>query len=54
MNLNLFDMTAIRNWAQRLIDHRIKEMLSEDTETMDIEEDRAMVHAAIHEEYAIL
>lgn len=54
VNPNLSDMAAIRNWAQWLIDYRIKEMLSEDTETMDIEEARAMVHAAIHEEYAIL
>lgn len=54
VNPNLSDMAAIRNWVQKLIDHRIQEMIAEDTETMSIEEARAMVHAAIHEEYALV
>ena len=43
---------AIRLWAQELVDHRMQQMRMEDEETMSIEEARAMVHAAIHEEYA--
>ena len=54
VNPNLSDVAAIREWVQQLIDSRIREMLEEDTETMSIEEARAMVHAAIHEEYALV
>ena len=43
---------AIRSWAQELINLQIRQMEFEDTETMSIEEGRAMIHAAIHEEYA--
>ena len=43
---------AIRLWVQELVDHRMQQMRMEDEETMSIEEARAMVHAAIHEEYA--
>ncbi len=43
---------AIRNWAQELVNLRILQMELENTETMSIEDARAMVHAAIHDEYA--
>ena len=43
---------AIRSWVQELIDSRLRQMRLEDEETMTIEEARAMVHAAIREEYA--
>ena len=43
---------AIRSWAQELINLQIRQMEFEYTETMSIEEGRAMIHAAIHEEYA--
>lgn len=52
-NPNLSDMAAIRNWAQKLIDCRIQEML-EDDEVVDLETAREMLHATIREEYALL
>ena len=52
MRPELNSTDAIRNWAQELVNLRILQMELEDTETMSIEEARAMVHAAIREEYA--
>ena len=52
MNPNLSDKAAIRRWVQELIDLRIQQMESEDTETMSIEEARAMTIAAVRKEYA--
>lgn len=49
---NLSDKTAIRRWVQELIDLRIQQMEFEDTETMSIEEARAMTIAAVRKEYA--
>ncbi|MBR1463107.1 MAG: hypothetical protein IJ604_06980 [Prevotella sp.] len=54
MRPDLDSTAAIRLWVQQQIDLRIQQMEFEDTETMSIEEARAMVHAAIHEEYAKL
>ena len=52
MNPNLSDKTAIRRWVQELIDLRIQQMEFEDTETMSVEEARAMTIAAVRKEYA--
>ncbi len=52
MNPNLSDKAAIRRWVQELIDLRIQQMEFEDTETMSVEEARAMTHEAIRKEYA--
>ena len=52
MDPNLSDKTAIRRWVQELIDLRIQQMEFEDTETMSIEEARAMTIAAVRKEYA--
>ena len=52
MRPELDSTAAISLWAQELVDHRMQQMRMEDEETMSIEEARAMVHAAIHEEYA--
>ena len=52
MNPSLSDKSAIRNWVQQLIDHRVQEMIAEDDETISVEELRAMLHKTIHEEYA--
>ena len=52
MNPNLSDQAAIRRWVQELIDLRIQQMEFEDTETMSIEEARAMTIAAVRKEYA--
>lgn len=41
----------IANEAQELIDRRIQQMEFEDTETMSIEDARAMTLAAVGEEY---
>lgn len=41
----------IANEAQELIDLRIQQMEFEDTETMSIEDARAMTLAAVREEY---
>ncbi|MBR1402189.1 MAG: hypothetical protein IJ562_11545 [Prevotella sp.] len=54
MRPDLDSTAAIRLWVQQQIDLRIQQMEFEDTETMSIEEARAMVHAAIHEEYVKL
>ena len=52
MRPELDSTAAIRLWAQDIVDRRMQQMRMEDDETMGIEEARAMVHAAIHEEYA--
>ena len=52
MNPALDSTAAIRRWAQQLIDLHIQQMEFEDTETMSIEEARAMVHETIRKEYA--
>ena len=52
MRPELDTTAAIRLWAQELVDLRMQQMRMEDEETMSIAEARAMVHAAIHEEYA--
>ena len=52
MNPNLSDKAAIRRWVQELIDLRIQQMEFEDTETMSVEEARAMTIAAVRKEYA--
>ena len=52
MRPELDTTAAIRLWAQELIDLRLQQMRAEEEETISIEEARAMVHAAIHEEYA--
>ena len=52
MRPELDSTAAIRLWAQDIVDRRMQQMRMGDDETMGIEEARAMVHAAIHEEYA--
>ena len=52
MDPNLSDKTAIREWAQQLIDCRIQEMAEEDEETISVEEAREMTLKAVREEYA--
>ena len=52
MNPALDSTAAIRHWAQQLIDLRIQQMEFEDTETMDLEEARAMLHETIRKVYA--
>ena len=49
---NLSDIAAIRRWVQELVDLRIQQMEFEDTETMSVEEARAMTIAAVRKEYA--
>lgn len=44
--------TAIRQWAQELINMRISEMELEDTETVDLETAREILLATVREEYA--
>lgn len=52
VNPALDSTAAIRKWAQQLIDLHIQRMEFEDTETISIEDARAMTLAAIREEYA--
>ncbi len=54
MRPDLNSTAAIRLWAQQLIDRCIQQMEMEDEETISIEEARAIVHAAIRDEYAKL
>jgi len=49
---NLSDKTAIREWAQQLIDCRIQEKAEEDEETISVEDAREMILKAVREEYA--
>ena len=49
---DLDSTAAIRLWVQQLVDVSIQQMKLEDTETMSLEEARALTHAAIREEYA--
>jgi len=51
-NPELSSTAAISEWAQELIDARLRELVEEDTETMSIEEAREMTLAAVREEYA--
>lgn len=44
--------TAIRVWAQELVDSRMHQMRLEDEETMSVEELRAMLHETVKKEYA--
>ena len=44
---------SIRYWLQHQVDAMIKEMMIEDTETMDVEELRAMLHETVRKEYAL-
>ena len=52
MRPDLNSTTAIRQWAQELINLRISEMDLEDTETVDLETAREMLLATVREEYA--
>lgn len=52
MRPDLDSITAIRLWAQELINQHIQQMELEDEETMSIEEACEMTLAAVREEYA--
>lgn len=52
MRPDLNSTAAISLWVQELVNQHIQQMKLEDTETMSIEEARALTHAAIREEYA--
>jgi hypothetical protein len=52
MRPELNSTAAIRLWAQEMINHCIQNLEYEDTETISIEEARALTHAAIREVYA--
>jgi len=43
---------AIRLWAQMLIDEHLKS-LSEDNDTMDVEDLREMLHETVRKEYEL-
>ena len=49
---DLDNSSAIRQWVQELIDLHIQQMELEDTETMSLEEARAILHKTVREEYA--
>lgn len=49
----LDNTAAIRLWAQMLIDEHLKS-LSEDNDTMDVEDLREMLHETVRKEYALL
>ena len=53
MRPDLDSMTAVRLWAQQLIDMHIQQMELENDETMSIEEARDMSLAAVKEEYLL-
>ncbi len=44
--------TAIRLWAQELIDSRMHQLQMEDEETMSVEDARNMVLETVRKEYA--
>lgn len=43
---------AIHLWVQQLVDLRIKELIDEDDEVVDLETARQMLHETIRKEYA--
>jgi hypothetical protein len=45
---------AINLWVQQLVDLRIKELIDEDDEVIDLETAREMLHETIRKEYAQL
>lgn len=45
---------AINRWVQQLVDLRIKELIDEDDEVIDLETAREMLHETIRKEYAQL
>lgn len=45
---------AINRWGQQLVDLRIKELIDEDDEVIDLETAREMLHETIRKEYAQL
>ena len=53
INPLLTSRESIRHWLQHQVDAMIKEMMIEDTETMDVEELRAMLHETVRKEYAL-
>lgn len=48
----LDNAAALRKWVQELVNHRTRELVAEDKETMDIEDARAIIHETIRREYA--
>lgn len=46
--------SAIRAWVQQIIDLHIQQMEFEDTETVNLETARAILHQTIRQEYARL
>lgn len=52
INPLLTSRESINNWLQHQVDLMIKEMIVEDTDTMDVEELRAMLHETVRKEYA--
>lgn len=53
MRPELDSTTAIRLWAQELVDHRMRQMRMEGEKTVDVEQARAYTHRAISREYAL-
>ena len=51
-NPALDSTAAIRKWVQQLIDMRIQQMEFEDSETMDLEEARAILQETIRKVYS--
>ena len=49
---DLDNSAAIRQWVQELIDLHIQQMELDDTETISLEEARAILHKTVREEYA--
>ena len=45
---------AINLWVQQLVDLRIKELIDEDEEVIDLETAREMLHETLRKEYAQL
>lgn len=52
INPLLTNRESIGKWLQHQVDLMIKEMIVEDTETMDVGELRTMLHETIRKEYA--
>lgn len=52
INPLLSSRESIGCWLQHQVDLMLEEMASVDKDTMELEEARAMVHAAIREEFA--
>jgi serine protease inhibitor len=53
INPNLTSRESIGKWLQHRVDMMIEEIVSQNADTMDVEELRLMLHETVRKEYAL-